>query len=134
MVFNPNPNAKYIIKLVGGLEQSTGNPEGGTREYYQVHWKTEFKRKHVFEGYFMKDAFGPYDFYRQFNITFPEQIKLDYSILLGTTGLLGSVEDERRATRLGIRTLYRSLDEESETFEDDGDYIFQTVFYFTYQF
>jgi len=135
MVFNPNPNAKYIIKLIGGLDQSTGNPEGGTRDYYQVHWKTEFNRKHVFSGYYMKDAWGPYDFYRQFNITFPEQIKLDYSILLGGTGAqFGSVEDENRATRLGIRTLYRSLDAANETFDTEGDYTFHTVVYFTYQF
>ena len=136
MVFNPNPNAKYIIKLIRGFEQSTGNPDGGTRDYYQLHWKSEFKRKHVFSGYFMKDAFGPYDFYRDFNITFPEQIKLDYSVRLGTTGQLGSVEDEDRATRVGIRTLYRSFDSvnNESDFETNGDYIFQTVFYFTYQF
>ena len=95
MVFNPNPNAKYIIKYVHGFEQSWGDPTGGTQSYYQLHWKAEFKRKHVFSGYFMKDAWGPYDFYRDFNITFPEQVKLDYSIRLGATGLLGSVEDER---------------------------------------
>ncbi len=134
MVFNPNPNAKYIFNLIRGYEQSTGDPNGGTRKFYEIHWKAEFKRRHVFEGYFMKDAFGPYDFYRQFNITFPEQVKLDYSMLLGSTGQLGSVDDENRATRVGIRTLYRSLDEESETFETNGDYIFQTVFYVTYQF
>ena len=134
MVFNPNPNAKYIIKLVRGFEQSGKSPVGGTRKYYQVHWKSEFKRKHVFEGYFMKDAWGPYDFYNDFNLTFPEQIKLDYSIRLGTTGQVGSVEDEDRATRLGIRALYRSFDEENDEFETDGDYIFSTVLYFTYQF
>ena len=134
MVFNPSRDSKYIIKLIRGFDQSTGDPNGGTRKYYQVHWKTEFKRRHVFEGYYMKDAWGPYDFYRQFNITFPEQIKLDYSILLGGTGLLGSVDDENRATRVGIRALYRGLDEENETFEVEGDYSFMTALYFTYQF
>ncbi len=134
MVFNPNRNSKYIIKLIRGFDQSTGNPDGGTRDYYQVHWKAEWKRKHTFAGYFMKDAWGPYDFYRQFNIVFPEQVKLDYSVLLGTSGQLSSAEDENRATRVGIRALYRSLDEANETFETNGDYIFSTVLYFTYQF
>ncbi|MDH3805606.1 MAG: hypothetical protein OEU90_09070, partial [Gammaproteobacteria bacterium] len=89
---------------------------------------------HTFAGYYMKDAWGPYDFYRQFNITFPEQVKLDYSVLLGNSGQLGSAEDENRATRVGIRALYRSLDEANETFEVEGDYTFMTVLYFTYQF
>jgi len=134
IVMNPNRNQKYIFRLVRGFEQSTGNPNGGTRKYSQLHWKAEFKRKHTFAGYYMKDAWGPYDFYRQFNITFPEQIKLDYSIRLGTSGQLGSVEDEDRATRVGIRALYRSLDEANETFDVEGDYTFMTVLYFTYQF
>jgi len=137
MVFNPNPSQKYIIKYIQGFEQSTGSPARGTESYWQLHWKAEFNRKHVFEGYFMKDSWGPYDFYRQFNNTFPEQVKLDYSILLGGSGAqLGSVEDERRATRLGIRTLYRSFyeDTDADNFETNGDYIFSTVLYFTYQF
>ena len=134
MVFNPNPNAKYIVNLIRGFNQSPKSPIGGTRKYSEFHWKSEFKRKHVFEGYFKKDAWGPYDFHKDFNLTFPEQIKLDYSVRLGAVGQLGSVADEDRATRLGIRALYRSFDEENDELETDGDYIFSTVFYFTYQF
>ena len=135
MVFNPNSRQKHIVKLIRAYEQSTGNPDGGARKHWQFHWKSEFNRRHVFSGYFMKDAFGPYDFYRDFNITFPEQIKLDYSVRLGMTGQLGSVEDERRATRLGLRAVYRSYGQENESeLEEFGDYEFLTVFYFTYQF
>ena len=133
IVMNPNRNSKYIFKFMRGFEQSSGTPIRDPADYFQFHWKAEWQRKHVFEGYFMKDAWGPYDFYRQFNVTFPEQIKLDYSIRLGTSGQIGSVEDERRATRLGIRTLYRGLEEE-EAVDVNGDYEFLTVFYFTYQF
>ena len=135
MVFNPNPRQKHIINLVRAYEQSTGKAEGGTRKYWQFHWKSEFNRKHVFSGYFMKDACGPYDFYRDFNITFPEQVKLDYSVRLGATGQVGSVTDEDQATRLGIRALYRSYGEENDSeLETLGDYEFSTVLYFTYQF
>ena len=134
MVFNPNPNSKYIIKLIRGFEQSSGSPVDGTRDYWQFHWKTEFKRKHVFEGFYMKDSWGPYDFYRQFNVTFPEQVKLDYSVRLGTLGQVGSVEDEDRATRLGLRVLYRSFGQENSDLETLGDYEFSTNIYFTYQF
>ena len=134
IVMNPNRNQKYIFRLVRGFEQSGGSPVRDTADYYQFHWKAEFNRKHVFEGYYMKDAWGPYDFFRQFNITFPEQIKLDYSVLLGTSGQIGKIADEQRATRVGIRALYRSLDEQNETFDVEGDYTFMTVLYFTYQF
>ena len=134
MVFNPSPRQKHIINLERGYQQSWGKAEGGTRKYWSFAWKSEFNRKHVFEGFFMKDMWGPYDFYRDFNITFPEQIKLDYSVRLGTTGQLGSVEDERRATRIGIRGLYRSYGEENRQLEEFGDYEFSTNLYFTYQF
>ena len=135
MVFNPNPQAKYIVKLVRGFEQSSGSPVDGTRKYWQLHWKSEFKRKHVFEGYFMKDSWGPYDFYRQFNVTFPEQLKLDYSVRLGTLGQVGSVEDEDRATRLGLRVLYRTYGQENTSeLEERGDYEFSTNLYFIYRF
>ncbi|MBT8107121.1 MAG: hypothetical protein KJP17_02730 [Gammaproteobacteria bacterium] len=135
MVFNPNPNAKYIVKLVKGFEQSSGSPERDTRDYWQFHWKAEFKRKHVFEGFFMKDSWGPYDFYRQFNVAFPEQVKLDYSVRLGTFGQIGSVREEDRATRVGLRVLYRSYGEENESeLEEFGDYEFSTNLYFTYRF
>ena len=135
IVMNPNPNRRYIFRLVRGFEQSTGNPNGGTADFYQFHWKAEWNRKHTFSGYYMKDAYGPYDFFRQFNITFPEQVELDYSMLLGGSGMqFGSVQDEQAATRIGIRTQYRSLDENNETFETNGDYIWQTILYFTYQF
>ncbi|NNE36498.1 MAG: hypothetical protein HKN13_14785 [Rhodothermales bacterium] len=135
MVFNPNPKAKYIVKLVRGFEQSSGTNIGDTRKYWQLHWKSEFNRKHVFEGFYMKDAWGPYDFYRQFNVAFPEQVKLDYSVLLGRSGAqFGSVEDEDKATRLGFRVLYRSFDEQNGEFEALGDHEFSTNLYFTYQF
>ena len=85
----------------------------------------------------MKDAWGPYDFYRDFNVIFPEQFKLDYSYLLGSSGLIGSPADEDRATKIGIRVLYRTIDEDDPqtTFDETvGDYRFQTVLYLTYQF
>ena len=137
MVFNPNPNAKYIVKLVRGFDQSTGQPDGGTRDYFQLHWKAELMRKHIISGYFMKDAWGPYDFYRQFNITFPEQFKIDYSYLLGGVGMFGSVEDEDRATKIGVRALYRTSDENSpddEYLDGLNDWTAMIVAYFTYQF
>jgi hypothetical protein len=84
----------------------------------------------------MKDAWGPYDFYRQFNVTYPDQVKLDYSILLGgNAGSFVSAQSENEATRIGIRALYRSGDAESDLDPlIDGDHIWMTVLYITYQF
>ena len=135
MVMNPSQRAKYIVNLVRGFNQSTGNPTGGTRDYFELSGKAIIGGKHIISGHFKKDAWGPYDFYRQFNVTFPEQFKIDYSMRLGTLGGIGSVTDEANATQIGIRALYWTYDENEENFSlDVGDNRWQTVLYFTYQF
>ena len=95
--------------------------------------------RHIIEGYVKKDAWGPYDFHRQFNVVFPEQFKLDYSIILDGSGdQVGRTTGN--GTRIGLRALYRSYDpDDSQTpagpSEDgENDYLFMTVFYFTYAF
>ncbi len=131
MVFNPDRDFKFITRLIAGFEQSTGDPTGGTRKFYEAHGKAIFGKKHILEGYVKKDAWGPYDFYRQFNVTFPLQVKLDYSILLDEK------RDELRSSKVGIRALYRDWDESEDGDGYEGglnDYIWQTVFYFTYRF
>jgi len=135
LVFNPNPRAKYIVNLVRGFNQSSGNPTGGTRDYFEIHGKAVLGGKHVISGYFKRDAWGPYDFHRQFNAVYPEQFKIDYSVKIGANSL-GSSLDETNATQVGIRALYRGYDENSVDFDAEliGDYQWQTVFYFTYQF
>jgi len=137
MVFNPNPRSRYVFRLVKGYDQSTGNPEGGTRDYFELHGKALLNRRHLISGYFHKDAWAPYDFYRQFNITYPEQYNIDYAYLLGSPGMLGSQMDEERATRIGIRGILRTTDEnspEEEYLDGLNDYLFLVVFYVTYRF
>jgi beta-galactosidase len=131
MVFNPNTSARYIADILIGSDQSTGNPEGGTRDFYELKGTMILRNRHILTGYFKKDAWGPYDFHRQFNVTFPEQFMLDYSVLLDQR------RDRLRSTQVGIRALYRSLDENSPTNEyqnGDNDYLFQTVFYMNFRF
>jgi hypothetical protein len=86
----------------------------------------------------MKDAWGPYDFYRQFNLTYPEQYMIDYSILLGgSTGSFVDARSEDRATRVGIKGIYRATDENSpddEFLEGANDYLFLVLLYFSYEF
>ncbi len=136
MVFNPRAGRKYIANLSAGKQQSTGDPNGGTREFFSLNGKAVLGGRHIIEGYFKKDAFGPYDFHRQFNITFPEQYKIDYSYILSGNGDQFA-STTGNATKIGIRALLRTNDENSpldEFLDGENDYIFQTVFYINYLF
>ncbi len=137
VTFNTKNRTKLIFKGVRGFQQSTGSPTGGTRDFWELHGKAIWGGKHTLEGYFLKDAWGPYDFYRQFNVTFPEQIKLDYSYLLGSGYYaINDRVSQNQATKIGIRTLYRAFDENSLAEEEypGSDYIFSVNVYFIYQF
>jgi hypothetical protein len=136
MVFNPNQGAKYILDLVRGFNQSTGNPTGGTRDYFELRATARLKNKHTISGYYKQDAWGPYDFHRQFNVVYPEQFMFDYSIRLGNSGVVGSFDDQDRATQVGLRAFYRGYDETSLDYDPNlvGDYQWSTLLYFTYQF
>jgi hypothetical protein len=137
MVFNPNQRSRYTVNLIRGFDQSTGNPVGGTRDYFEINGRALLNRRHLVSGYFMKDKWGPYDFYRQFNITYPEQYEVDYSYLFGSSIMLGSRMDEERATRIGVRGIFRTTDENSpdeEFLEGVNDYLFLVLFYATYRF
>jgi beta-galactosidase len=137
LVFNPTQRSRFIARLVRGFEQSTGDPDGGARDFFEIHGKAVLGRRHIISGYFMKDSWGPYDFYRQFNITYPEQYRIDYSYLLGSAGKLGSRVDEERASKIGIRATFRTTDENSPDDEFLGglnDHLFLVVAYFTYRF
>ncbi len=135
MVFNPNTRAKYILNIERGFQQSTGEAEGGTRKFWELEGKIVLNNKHIIQGHAKFDAFGPYDFQRQFNLTFPEQFYLDYSMILDGSGDQPG-ETYGTSTQIGIRGIYRSLDENSETGYVEGvnEYLYQTVFYFTYMF
>jgi len=137
MTFNTKNRTKLIFKGVRGFQQSTGDPTGGTRDFWELHGKAVWGGKHTLSGYFLKDAWGPYDFYRQFNVTFPEQVKLDYSYLLGPGySAIADRVSEDHATKIGVRALYRAFDENSLAEEEypGSDYIFSVNVYFIYQF
>jgi len=104
MVMNPNTDLRIVANVEAGFDQSTGKPGGATRQFYSADAKAMINRKHIHAFYFKKDAWGPYDFHRQFDITYPMQVMYDYSLLLDSLG------DEQLSSKWGIRGLYRTLD------------------------
>ncbi len=128
-VLNPNPNLKIIAKIGAGKQQSSGNPDGGTKEYVDVDGKIVYNKKHVISAYVKKDAWGPYDWYRQFNITYPYQYKLDYSMLID------NVLDDMISSRIGVKGLYRTLDEVAPEYDGGkNDHMFQISAYYEIEF
>jgi len=130
-IFNPNPDLKIITHIEGGKGQASGNPEGASPEYISLAADFVMAKKHFISTYVKKDAWGPLDWYRQFNITFPYQAMFDYSVLID------NFLDKTMSSRLGFRTLVRQLDDNSPTNEGaavKSDYEFQTGFYFRYEF
>ena len=131
IVFNPSSRARFITRLLAGHQQSDGSPEGGTRTFYEAEAKMVYDRRHILEGYVKKDAWGLYDYYQQFNITYPWQYKLDYSYLLDDK------RDEKSSSKVGLRALFRTVDKDSpagEYMDGDNDYTFETILYFEWGF
>jgi hypothetical protein len=134
MVMNTDGGTNIILNLEGGFQQSSGSPEGPAREYYKVGSKFWLTNNHIIEGYVYKDAWAPYDFYRQFNQTYPWQFKLDYAVLMGPYSWSPTPAS---TSKWGVRGLYRTLDDQSPEDEyQDGrnDAMFEVVLYATYTF
>lgn len=131
LIFNPSRALKYVFDIQVGKQQSTGKPGEETVEFTSLEGKAVLDNKHIFSAYIKKDAFGPYDFYRQFNLTYPTQIKLEYARLLDLN------KDEDSSSKIGVKAFYRSLDELSpaDEYEDgENDHMFEIQTYFKYSF
>ncbi len=70
------------------------------------------------EAYAKFDDFGPYDYYRDYNLTYPVQLMGDVSHSLGTPQWFAT----NPQTRIGVRAIWRSLDPYSPRYAGlDGD-------------
>ena len=130
-ILNPNPRFKLIANLESGKQQSSGNPDGDLAQYYSLATDMVIAKRHYISAYAKKDAWGPLDWYRQFNITFPYQFMLDYSVLID------NLMDKTISSRLGFRSLFRTLDENSPVNEGADvihDYEFQSGIYFRLEY
>ncbi len=130
MVFNHKPGYKSVINLEAGKQQPTGIPAAAS-EYYSLQGKLILDNKHILSATFKKDAWGRYDYERQFNFKYPEHLELGY------TRLLGKGVKEKNASKVGIKALYRTLDENSDpTYYQDGknDHMLEVQTFFEYKF
>jgi len=130
IIMNPSTNLKVITNLEAGFQQSTGLAGNPTRKYYTVDAKTIINKKNIHAFYLKKDAWGPYDFQRQFDITYPLQAMYDYSRLLDSLG------DELKSSKWGIKLLYRTLDANApDEFQNGANTsMFEVSTYFTANF
>jgi len=138
LVFNSEDKSKKLImKLEAGKQQSTGLAADAIT-YGSIESKLILNQQNIFSLKFAKDKWGPYDFHRQFNTTYPEQWELGYTRLL-EKGL-----KEKSSSQFGIKFFYRTLDKGSEgewtrfnpalaaaEFNDD---MYELQVYYTYRF
>ncbi|MFT5503803.1 MAG: beta-galactosidase [Gammaproteobacteria bacterium] len=129
MVLNVNSKLKIISNIETGRLQSTGLP-GDSTDFVSIDTKLVMDNKYILSAYLKQDAFGPYDFHRQFNITYPAQLGIDYSAIID--GRYG----DSNSSKLGINFLYRTLDEGSPGEFEGGDnsYMSELVTYYRVNF
>jgi hypothetical protein len=111
LIFNPGKQVKLVFLPYVGQAQSTGDDarlitRAGTE--YRVLW-----RSLRFRGFLKFNDWGPYDFHRTFNLTFPVQVWADLSAGIGRP------KPFLPSTRFGVGVKYRTRDEFSPDFVVD---------------
>ncbi len=97
------PDLRFIVNLFGGTGEPNGDSPrlvrryGGDIRLVKDHFKLVTSAKF--------NDWGPYDYHRDFNLTFPMQLMGDLSYSLGQPSWW-----DLPATKLGIRGTWRSLD------------------------
>jgi len=99
-----NPDLAFIANLYVGNGQAKGSDErvinrgGGDLRLIYKKWKVESAVK--------VNDWGPYDYHRDFNLTYPLQLMLDISTSIGKPDWFVLPD-----TKIGIRGTWRSLNE-----------------------
>ncbi len=105
---------RYAAVLYGGEGQPNGDDDRVIQRY-GLNYELSYERWFI-NGFIRIDDWGPYDFHRDFNLTFPLQTMLDVSY--GAT--LPSWVYEAYS-RIGIRTQWRLLNDFSPRFRVDDE-------------
>ena len=106
IVSKPKPESGFIANLYGGNGQANGSDPRLIQRYggdiRMIHKTTKLTTS------FKIDDWGPYDYHRDFNLTYPLQLMADISTSVGRAAWFNLPN-----TRLGIRYTWRSLDQYS---------------------
>ena len=129
MVFNSSKMLNTVLNLEAGKHQAS-RKLAETRDYYSIEGKFIYDKSHIFSAKFVKDGWGPYDFQRELDISFPEQYELQYVKLLDK-GL-----SKKDSSKIGVKALYRTMDDSSRlsdpVYQDDKQ--FEVRAFFEYKF
>jgi len=106
MVSKVSPDLGIIANFFVGNGQGNGDSER-TIERYGFDARAIYKKWKVMYALKMND-WGPFDYHRDFNLTFPVQTMLDVSLSLGKPDWFILPN-----TRIGVRGTWRGLDENS---------------------
>lgn len=107
-----NPRLGMIVNLYGGEGESIGSDDRLIHRYggdLRLIWN-QFKLMSVVKI----NDWGPYDYHRDFNLTFPLQLMADLSTTVGMPDWF-----DAPTTRLGIRFTWRTLDQYSNRYYPD---------------
>lgn len=105
------------LRLVAHAFAGTGEPNGNDARLvhrYGVDGRLGWHSM-AFEMFAKVNDWGPYDYHRDFNLTFPLQLMGDVSHTLGSPRWFGYTQ-----TRFGIRGTYRTLDKYSPRYSPTG--------------
>ena len=104
MVSKVNPDLGIIANFLFGTAQANGDSDR-LLERYAMDVRAIYKKLKL-TSHFKINDWGPFDYHRDFNLTFPVQLMLDLSTTLGKPDwfILPS-------TQMGVRWTWRSLDQ-----------------------
>ncbi len=101
-----NPDLGFIANAYIGNAQANGD-DARTIQRFGVDLRMVYKNVKLVSAVKIND-WGPYDYHRDFNLTFPQQFMLDISTALGKPNWL-----ELPNTKIGVQGIYRTLDKYS---------------------
>lgn len=104
-------------RMISHLYYGTAEPNGDNERllhHFGVDTRVAWPAL-VVAGYVKVNDFGPYDYHRDFNLTYPLQLMADVSTTLGTPRWFSLPQ-----TRLGVMATWRSLDRYSNRYAPEG--------------